>query len=209
MNCWKRKSHFDFFTGMDYPHFNICFDIEITATRRYAKDKGLSLFKVILYLSSYAANRIPELKTRIRGDRVVEHDLVHPAFTVLSDDHIFNFCNARFGYDVERFFEDVDARTSEIKKADHLVLDDPDRDDFLYITSLPWIKFTSVQHPVHIRRDDSMPRLSWGRFTQRHDRWWMPYSFQVHHGLADGYHAGVFFDTLQEMFQKPESYLSL
>jgi chloramphenicol O-acetyltransferase type A len=207
INHWQRKSHFNFFSGMDYPHLNICFDVDITATRSYAKDQGLKLSNLILYFSTYAANQIPEMKTRIRDDQVVEHELVHPSFTVMGENNVFNYCNAEFGYDTLRFFQEVDENTQKIKLSDHLVLDD--RDDLIYITSLPWIKFTSIQHPINLNRNDSIPRLSWGRFTNKNDQWWMPYSFQVHHGLADGYHAGLFYDTFQEMLSSPESHVTI
>ena len=94
INHWQRKSHFNFFSGMDYPHLNICFDVDITATRSYANDQGLKLSNLILYFSTYAANQIPEMKIRIRDDQVVEHELVHPSFTVLGENNVFNYCNA-------------------------------------------------------------------------------------------------------------------
>ena len=30
-----------------------------------------------------------------------------------------------------------------------------------------------------------------------------------HHGLSDGYHAGLVFDTFQEMLSNPESYVTI
>jgi chloramphenicol O-acetyltransferase type A len=206
-NHWKRNSHYNFFSGMGYPHLNMCFDVDITATRNFAKDQGIKLNNLILYFSSSAANQIPEMKTRIRDGEVVEHEIVHPAFTVMGENNVFNYCNAEFDYDTLRFFQEVDENMRKIILSDHLVFDD--RDDFLYITSIPWIKFTSIQHPIHLNRNDSIPRLSWGRFANTNDQWWMPYSLQVHHGLADGYHVGLFYDTFQEILNKPEAHVTL
>ena len=42
------------------------------------------------------------------------------------------------------------------------------------------------------------PRITWGRFTEVHKRVIMPLSVQVHHGLADGYHVGRFFELFQQ-----------
>ncbi len=207
MNNWPRRSQFEFFSAMDYPHFNVCFDVDITAVRKLAKDRDLKFFNLILYFSSRAANRIPEMKTRIRDGRVVEHETVHPSFTVMGENNVFNFCCAEFTCDPPAFFRKVDENTREVKLSDHLVHDD--RDDLLYITSLPWISFTSLQHPVNMNRNDSVPRLSWGRFTRKDGRWWMPYSFQVHHGLADGFHAGFFYEIFQEMLLAPESHIAV
>jgi chloramphenicol O-acetyltransferase type A len=207
-NQWKRKSHFEFFSGMDYPHFNVCFEVDVTATRNYAKKYGVSFFSLVLYFTSFATNRIPEMRIRIRDAQVVEHECVHPSFTIINDNNTFNYCSARFGYDSQRFFQEVHENMKEAKLAKHLLIGDSEQDDFIYITSLPWISFTSLQHPVHFNKNDSIPRLSWGRFCQRGDQWWMPYSLQMHHGLADGYHAGLFCDFLKEMLNRPESYIT-
>ncbi len=209
LKTWSRKSHFEFFTGMDYPHFNVCFELDVTAVQSFAKEHGIKVFSVILYLSSHAANCIPEMKTRIRGDQVVEHESVHPAFTIMGKDNVFNYCRARFDGDGPRFFREVEVNTDKARQADSLDLGDPYRDDWLYITSLPWITFSSIQHPIHVSRNDSIPRLSWGRISQNSDTRTMPYSFQAHHGLVDGYHAGLFAQILQETFSRPESSISL
>jgi chloramphenicol O-acetyltransferase type A len=71
---WERKSHFDFFSGMDYPQLNICFDIDITSTRNFAKENGYKFFNLLLYLSSYAANQIPEMRTRLSWGRFYDQN---------------------------------------------------------------------------------------------------------------------------------------
>ena len=36
---WNRLKHFSFFNHFDYPHFNICANVDITELRRFAKEK--------------------------------------------------------------------------------------------------------------------------------------------------------------------------
>ena len=206
-NHWKRKSHFDFFRGMDFPHFNLSFNFNITASKAYAKEKELSFFKILLYISTLSANRIPELKTRIRGDEVVAHDLIHPAFTALNEDELFNFCSVEFSDLPQRFFKEVDRNTEAAQKSSRLQSDQSGRDDVIYITCIPWLQFTSLQHPVNLDKNDSVPRLSWGKYFMQDRNWMLPYSLQAHHGLADGFHAGRFFEIMQEILNAPHKYL--
>jgi chloramphenicol O-acetyltransferase type A len=207
-NNWIRKSHFDFFSSMDHPVFNICFDVDITATRNYAKKHSFKLFNMILYFTSRAVNEIPELKTRIRGDEIIQHEQINPSFTVLGENNLFNFCYADFNYDINIFFDEVNKNSLKRKTCKNLMVGDPNRDDFIYVTSIPWINFTSVQHPMNTHFKDSVPKLAWGKFIKKENKLIMPYAFQVHHGLADGYHSGLFYEIFQEMLNKPESYIS-
>jgi chloramphenicol O-acetyltransferase type A len=51
--------------------------------------------------------------------------------------------------------------------------------------------------------DDSIPRISWGSFKEHKEKTVMPLAVQVHHGLADGYHLGNFFNQMQELLNDP------
>ena len=82
-------------------------------------------------------------------------------------------------------------------RANPSLKDEPGRDDYLFISSLPWVRFTSVSHPIQMNPVDSIPRITWGRFAEEHKRVIVPLSVQVHHGLADGYHVGLFFQLFQ------------
>jgi chloramphenicol O-acetyltransferase type A len=45
-----------------------------------------------VYVLSRAANAIPEFRYRIRAEKVVEHEIVHPSTTILTDEDLFSFC---------------------------------------------------------------------------------------------------------------------
>ena len=40
---WNRKNHYNYFKQLDYPHFNICGNVDITSFYRYIKENGLPL----------------------------------------------------------------------------------------------------------------------------------------------------------------------
>ena len=68
----------------------------------------------------------------------------------------------------------------------------------LHRSSLPWVRFTSVSHPIHMHPADSVPRITWGKCASENGAVRMPMSVQVHHGLADGVHVGQFYTFFQE-----------
>jgi len=197
IETWPRRDTYRFYGDLDYPHYNVCAEVDITHLDRQCNKGDTSLFKAVLFGVTLAANAIEEFRTRIRPSGIVLHDAVHPSFTVLTGDHQFSFCEAIFTDELIPFFGRVDRAISRAKAHPYLE-DEPGRDDLLYLSSLPWVRFTSISHPIHMHPTDSIPRLSWGRFSADGNRMMMPLSVQVHHGLADGYHVGQFFDRFQK-----------
>jgi chloramphenicol O-acetyltransferase type A len=202
---WPRKPHYDLYGGLDYPHFNVCADVDITRLHDDTKSRDLSLFIAILYGVCRAANDIEEFRLRIRGERIVCHDAVHPSFTVLADDNLFAFCPVAYTRDRRVFFRRTERAMADAK-ANPSLADEPGRDDYLFISSLPWVRFTSISHPIHMHPVDSVPRMTWGKYQRENGRVVMPLSVQVHHGLADGYHVGRFYDRFQKIVGQPEKF---
>ncbi|MCK5418959.1 MAG: hypothetical protein KAI93_10645, partial [Desulfobacterales bacterium] len=56
---------------------------------------------------------------------------------------------------------------------------------------------------IKLDAGDSIPRISWGSFKEDKEKIGMPLAVQVHHGLADGYHLGKFFNQMQELLNDP------
>lgn len=193
---WERKEHYHFFKGMDYPHFNICANLDITRFYEDIKEKNLPFFISFLYAATRAANRIPEFRRRIRGYQVVEHAMVHPSFTAMTEKGVFSFCTVDF---IENFLQFKTSTTSAIEtaKVHGNLEDEPGRDDLLYISCIPWISFTGITHPIHLNPVDSIPRITWGKYFEENGKIKIPLSVQAHHGLMDGFHVGQYFNEME------------
>lgn len=203
---WRRKDHYNYFKQLDYPHFNICGNIDITKHYRYIKENEIPFFISVLYAATKTANEIKEFRFRIREDKLVEHEAVSPSFTVMTDDEVFSFCTAKF---LDRYSDFKDNALAEIEKVKNNVNieDEPGRDDLLYITSIPWISFTNITHPIQMNPVDSIPRISWGKYFEENGKFKLPFSVQAHHALVDGMHVGQYFKIIQETFDNPEKHL--
>ena len=199
-----RKKHFEFFQNMDQPHFNVCANVDITLFRQFIKANGLPFNVSMVYLTSKVANAIPAFRQRIREGRVVEHESVHPSFTVLiKETDVFSFCYVDYQADYKSFIEETQRRIEKVK-SDPTVEDEPGRDDYLFLSSFPWASFTSVMHAMPYDRADSVPRIVWGKFFQEGDRIKMPLSVQAHHAVVDGIHTGRYFEKIQGWLNEPE-----
>jgi chloramphenicol O-acetyltransferase type A len=197
---WKRKEHFNFFYRADYPQYNICMDIDVTRFLAFIKKEGISFYYAMIFSVIKVVNSLDSLKYRIRDGKVVLHDIVHPSFTDMKKDKtddLFKVVTLEMKDNILEFVNYA-KETSE-NQQNYFELGMPaGRDDLVYITCLPWIKFTHISHTVSLNKNDSIPRISWGKYYKQGERILLPFSVQVHHALADGYHVAMFVEKLQE-----------
>lgn len=196
---WKRKKHFEFFHRMDYPQFNICMDVDVSNFVAFTKENGLSFYYSMVYAVTSVINQVEAFKYRIRGDQVVLHDTVYPSFTDMNkdeNDDLFKLVTVDWVGDIYTF--EKTAKEASFRQTDYFGLDKlMGRDDLIYITCIPWISFTHISHTISLNRDDSVPRISWGKYYKRGENTLLPFSVQVNHALVDGVHIGLFMDKLQ------------
>lgn len=203
-----RQKHFDFFHAMEIPHFSVCAPVDVGHLLPWLRERELPFMASVAWCVSEAANRIPPFRQRIRGDRVVEHEVVHPSFSVPTDvADVFSFCEVTFVRPFDAFVNDARRRMAQMR-TDPVFEDDPERDDYLFLSSFPWAAFSSISHPISTSRPDAVPRIVWGKFVDGPPgRAPMPLSLQAHHGLVDGRHAGFFFQRFQQIVDDPDHYL--
>ena len=162
------------------------------------RDEGHSLFAAMLHALVGAANAVPQLRQRVRvvdgRDQVVEHEVVHAGATVDGGGGLFTYATIPYVRDRGHFCEAVGAASRAALRDPTLQPNDGDRDDLLYASCLPWVRFTQVVHPVPVGRLDTTPRVSWGKLGGDGT---CPVNIQAHHALVDGVHLGRFFEALQ------------
>ena len=208
LEAWPRRKHFEVYNAFDYPHFNITAHIDITSLYPLVKQRQLSFSVSVVYLLARTANDMPEFRLRIRDSQVVEHDIVHPSPTVLADSGLFSFCTIPYSPYFAGFYPTAMQAIQRVRQT--IVLEDePGQDDLLFMTSMPWVSFTGLMHPIHMHPADSVPRLAWGKFFREGERLKMPLSVQVHHALMDGLHAGIYYERVQAYLDEPEVLLGL
>ncbi len=205
IQTWSRREHFNFFSALDHPHFNMCVNMDITAFYPFVKQRDLSLTVAMMYLLARASNAIPEFRQRLRRGEVVEHDIVHPSVTILTAEDLFGFCSVEYVEDFSAFAARATEKIAQSKE--HPTLEDPSGDALLFMTVIPWVSFTSFMHPIHLHPADSVPRFAWGKFFREGESLKMPLSVQGHHALMDGLHMGRFYAKVQADLDHPASVL--
>jgi len=181
----------------------MCANVDLTMFYPALKQRGISFTVGIIYGITRAANAIPEFRYRIRGEEVIEHEIVHPSVTILVDNDLFSFCDIDYFEEFSEFAAGATRMIADVKE--HPTLNStPVQDDRLYMTALPWVSFTSFTHPMQLHPADSIPRFAWGKLFEEGKLLKMPLSVQGHHALMDGIHMARYYEIVQEYFQQPE-----
>jgi chloramphenicol O-acetyltransferase type A len=183
---------------MDYPHYSICSNIDITNFLSKVKEKDMSFYYAMIFAATWALNQTEEFKYRIQGGNVVLHETIHPLFTDMQPgSDLFKMVTTQMTGDIESFV--VAAKAKSEKQTDYFVRADVEgRDDLTFITTIPWVSFTNLSHTISFNKDDSVPRLSWGKYFKDGEKILMPMAVQAHHSFVDGIHMGRLYDCLQE-----------
>jgi chloramphenicol O-acetyltransferase type A len=208
VETWPRRDHYRLYRQFDSPHFNMCASVDLTAFYPAVKARGIAFTVGVLYVLARAANDEPAFRCRMRGDDVVEHDTVHPGITVLADDGIFGFCQIDYATDFPMFAAGA-TESIAVAKQRPTLKGEPDRDDLLFTTAIPWVSFTSFAHPTHLQPADSVPRLAWGKRFVEDGLMKMPLSVQGHHAMMDGLHMGRYYERVQAYLTEPEQFLGI
>ncbi|MFC0351967.1 CatA-like O-acetyltransferase [Undibacterium danionis] len=201
ISTWNRREHFVFFRKVDLPFYNVNTQVDITGLPELAKSKSISLNSTLIFLTIHAMNQIDNFRYRIRDDEVVLHDAVHPSFTHLKKgEELFRIITMDMDSDVIRFDRKLKQAVEEssgyfdFSKA-------AGRDDLVFMSSLPWISFTGLDHTLSLDRDDAIPRVSWGRYVNNGGQTMLPFNIRVNHVFVDGLHVGRFFEEFAKQLK--------
>lgn len=197
---WNRAEHYLFFKRMDYPHYNIGANLDITNYLPKTKKQGLAFSFAMTYAVSLVMNQVEAFRYRIHGEQVVLHDTIHPAFSYLAPgSEYFKMVTVNIVGPVEVFVQQ--AREKAMKQEKSFVFEDVEgRDDLLFISSIPWVSFTHLSHTISFNKSDAVPRLSWGKYFSQDGKVLIPFNVQAHHSFVDGNHMGDYMNKLQQYF---------
>jgi chloramphenicol O-acetyltransferase type A len=197
MDTWPRKKHFEHFYKMDYPHFNISMNIEISNFLKFVKENHISFYYSMCFACTAVLNQIENFRYRIHDGKVIIYDRVHPSFTDIDkNSDLFKIVTLNMTDDIVEFSSN--AKYKSLKQKGLFENDNDEREDLIYYTCTPWFSFTQLTHPIELKKEDSIPRVSWGKYYSDNGKVLLPFSVQANHALVDGCHVGMFVDKLNK-----------
>ena len=206
ISTWPRRDTFEFFRGYDKPYFNVGTSLDVTNLVAEIKQRpGFSLSLAYHYFALRVVNEIEPFRYRLRGDQVLVHDVIHGGTTLLLPNETFIMVYFDYQEDFEPFMRDAMKALEEQRAA--AAFDPRPEDNRIHFSVLPWISFTSFSHARNWGREDSVPKMAFGKIGEVNSRRMMPFSVEVHHAMMDGITVGRYLDRLQEVLLNPAEYM--
>lgn len=207
---WKRKAPYECFSKYDNPIFALSTRLDVTKLVRHCKLTGDSFFANVLYVAVKCLNGIEDFRIRIKDGKVVLFDKCDPNYIVINNDGVIVTCRTEYSADYKTFYKSVRSDTEFAKQSTSGVkFSDRAANDVFYVSCLPWLDFVSVINPYDLKDVDSssIPRLTWGKFTEENGRYKMTMDIAAHHALLDGYPLTQAFALIQNMLDNIENFL--
>ena len=192
--AYPRRDHFAYFSTMAYPYVGLTADVDVTPLAEYRARSGRPFFLTLLYCVARAANSVPQLRQRIVDGEIWEFDVCPSSFIVAKDDETYAYCPVRTDLTLDEFLPYAEERKNAAR-TDGNIEEDEDALPCFFISTLPWMRYTSLIQPAPSPAD-SNPRITWGKAETRGGRTVLPLTLLCHHALVDGLHISRFYAAL-------------
>ncbi|MFT4753070.1 MAG: chloramphenicol O-acetyltransferase type A [Salibacteraceae bacterium] len=196
-NKWARKSTFEFFKTFDIPFFNVTANVDVQILKEYCDTHSLSFLNACLFLSQKTISQIPNFRYRFVDNEIRLYEKTQAGCTILLDDQSFAFCYFPMDDELQGYVQNADKNIQALKSNPDFAPRDGDA-NMIFYSVLPWVSFTSFQHARRFEKEDSIPRIVFGKYFKQNQQLCMPVSVEVHHSFVDGLHIGQYFEIFQK-----------
>ena len=200
MTTYSRKAHYDHFRRLPNPHVGVTVDVDVTALAERCRTEGWSFYLALIRVAALAANAVPELRRRLKGDGIVEYAVCGTSHVELLEDGTYCYCTLR--HDPTQSWPEYmtyAAAERDKARAGASIEEEADVDSLLFLTSLPWLHYSAFVQPT-AGPDDCNPRISWGKYApDQRGRLMMPLTLLCHHSLVDGVNIAAFYHQIERL----------
>lgn len=201
-NFESRRDRFNFFESFEKPQLNMTFRLEVPNFLSHCKKNNLPPFHFFLYHVSKSLSEIENFGYRIYQNEVISIDRFVPSYTIMSEDNLFNYTHLEYTHNLQDFIQRSLRAKDEVVNRKELsnvgISDDPRAmKNYFFMTSIPWLDFTAIEHPVFKFKSSDIPSIAWGKFKVNDDVIEMPFAVQAHHGFVDAYHIHLLAEAIK------------
>lgn len=210
MEHWERREHYKYYQTLVRSNYTLTANINITRLLETVRRTGLKFYPVFLYITSTAVNRIKEMRMAKDADGNLGYwDICHPSYTIFHKDDctfsdIWSEYDQNFSVFYDRCVKDMD-EWKDVKG----VKTKPDKPaNFTPISSLPWLSYASMAYDTPVSSPLYFPVILFGKYFEQNGETLIPFSAYLPHAVADGYHTALFINTVQEIADDCDNWIS-
>lgn len=202
--AWGRREISEFFSGSSNPFYMVTFRQNVTKLVQYTKQNHISFYYALVYLCTKAINSVPAFHYVIRQSDVYCLPERSPSFTDLKKGSgLFHIVTMPCADSMIDFCEQAGERS---QKQSVFIDNSMESDALIFFSCIPWVDMTALTNErdwsSQEAKDDSIPRIAWGKYVKAGDQLELGMSIEVNHRLIDGIHIGQFAEALTRSIEE-------
>ncbi|MBR0423382.1 MAG: type A chloramphenicol O-acetyltransferase [Clostridia bacterium] len=204
LDNWKRKHYYDYFMNKENKmrcRFGMTANIDITNLLHVIKSNKLRCYPTFTYLVSKVLNSHECFKVDEYNGELIVWDKLHVRYPMFNEDtKTITSIWLEYDDDFNVFYKNALKDIEKYSGIQSMYAKENFPPNFYDITSIPWVSFTDFQIDMYGTNGKwIMPLVAIGKFFERDNKILIPISIKLHHATCDGYHAGIFYNELQNL----------
>ena len=192
LETWERREFYEHFINEVVCTYSVTVNLDITRLN------GAKLYPAMIWLLTKTVNEMPEFRTSLTKEGLGIYDSMHPMYTVFNKENKnFSGIWSYFSEDYSAFLENYESDVREYSKSTRYAPKEGTPENSFNISMVPWLEFTAVNINVFDDGKFLLPIFTMGKYVEREGKRLLPLAIQAHHAVCDGYHVGLFVETLQ------------
>ncbi|MBP2031972.1 chloramphenicol O-acetyltransferase type A [Clostridium algifaecis] len=201
---WERKTHFDYYRNTVKCAYSLTAFLNITKFKKMLEVKGIKFFPAFVYCVSKLIKQTKEFRMGLNEDeKPGYYDCMHPNYTIFhKDDNTFSDLWTEYDDEFNVFYHNMLSDISIYKNVKGIKVKDGQPKNFYCISCVPWLSFTGYSTSTPAGTPNLFPIITYGKYQKKDGKLMMPFSVNISHAAADGYHTSKFINDLQIMLDK-------
>lgn len=201
MNTWDRKEIYDFFSRISHPFYMVSFVTDVTELKAFTKRHNCSFYYALIFLCVKAMSCVENFQYICQGNDVYLIDEREPSFTDrIAGSELFHIVSVPQSKDILSFCQS--AKEASLRQ-DSFIDITKEGSQLAYFSCLPTLRLSALTNEFDIFAPDfpadSVPRIAWGKYSERCGRLELTISVEVNHRFIDGIHIEKFASCLERM----------
>ena len=200
LSRWARREHFEIFQTFAQSTFNQTVQLDITALLKHIKETGWKFYPTMIFLISKIVNRHPEFRMAMKDNELIVWDEVHPNYTIFHNiTETFSSLWSHYDGNIHHFQKVYSEDMARYSNNTAYWPKEESRENIFFISGIPWVTFTSFNVNVANMQNFFAPMFTLGKYFEQDGKVLLPFAFQVHHSVCDGFHVARLVNELQEL----------
>lgn len=200
MQSWPRREHYRYYTEKLRVEYSITAPVDLTNLLKFCHESRRKFYPTMICLVTKVVNAIENFRMFVDVDgSLCAWDRVVPSYTIFhEDDKTFSDCWSDYYEDFDTFYRTIAEDMERYKDVKGIKARKNQPPNFYCISCAPWTAFTSYTSRIPNGEPSYFPIITIGKYETREGKTTAPVNLTIAHAVCDGYHAGLFFETLQD-----------